>query len=155
MKILKPEEKMAKEDFDNMMNAAVDSLPEEKKLVGRNILYLQGFEQRQGSVLWTAVGVGAIYTVTVDLPFRHPAHFVAGVTACMMTLVNANNVIQMNGFHCKEGKVIGLLFTPFFALVAILNWIAFSYSRDAATSLWRWRLTYITICACFCTAHFL
>jgi hypothetical protein len=47
-------------------------------------------------------------------------------------LVNANQAgLPFLGNHpkiSKNGKNVGIAFTPFWLVVAILNWLAFSYS---------------------------
>ncbi|MBI1296113.1 hypothetical protein GC175_14260 [bacterium] len=55
-----------------------------------------------------------------------------GVVAVLMMLVNANHAgIPFLGNHPKVspiGKNVGIVFTPFWLVVAVLNWLAFYYS---------------------------
>ena len=84
-------------------------------------------------MVFSAVAAGAIYGLTMlTLVERNPLHLVFGVVALLMLLVNANHAgVPFLGRHPKvsqNGKTVGIVFTPFWLVVALLNWLAFYYS---------------------------
>lgn len=113
-----------------MLDAAIDVAPQAKKTAAKDYIFLMLFEQRQGAICFTAVAAGAIYGMTLPLMERHPLHFVFGVIAVLMTLVNANHAgIPFLGNHPKvsrHGRNVGIAFVPFWAAVAALNWSGFA-----------------------------
>lgn len=115
-----------------MLDSALDSAPAEKQRSADDYIFLLLFEQRQGAIGFTAIAAGAIYGLTLTLVDRNPLHFVYGVLAVLMMLANANHAgIPFLGHHPKvsqNGKNVGIVFTPFWAIVAILNGLAFVYS---------------------------
>lgn len=115
-----------------MLDAAIDVAPQEKQTAAKDYIFLMLFEQRQGAICFTAVAAGAIYGITLSLTERNPLHFVFGVIAVLMMLVNANHAgIRFLGNHPKvsrHGKHVGIAFAPFWAVVAVLNWSAFATS---------------------------
>lgn len=116
-----------------MLDAALETVPEEKKRAGADYIFLLLFEQRQGAIGFSAVAAGAIYGLTMlTLVERNPLHLVFGVVALLMLLVNANHAgVPFLGRHPKvsqNGKTVGIVFTPFWLVVALLNWLAFYYS---------------------------
>lgn len=112
-----------------MLDAALDSVPAEKQRAKADYIFLMLFEQRQGAIGFTAVAAGAIYGLTLSLVERNPLHFVYGIVALLMMLVNANHAgISFLGHHPKvsiSGRNVGIVFTPFWAIVAILNGLVF------------------------------
>lgn len=115
-----------------MLDAALEAAPNEKKKNAKDYLFILLFEQRQGAIGFTAVASGAIYGLTLGLVERNPLHFVFGVVAVLMMLINANQAgwLPFFGKHPKvsqNGKNVGMVFTPFWLAVALLNWFAFSY----------------------------
>lgn len=117
-------------DQITMLDAAIAVAPYEKKTAARDYIFILLFEQRQGAICFSAVAAGAVYGLTLSLVERHPLHFVFGVIAVLMTLVNANHAgIPLLGDHPKvsrHGRNVGIVFVPFWALVAVLNWSAFA-----------------------------
>lgn len=115
-----------------MLDAAIDIAPQDKKTAAKDYVFILLFEQRQGALCFTAVGAGAIYGLTLSLVERNPLHFVFGVIAVLMMLVNANHAgIPFLGRHprvSRHGKRVGIAFAPFWAVVALLNWSAFTTS---------------------------
>ncbi|MBG7611313.1 hypothetical protein IU405_03535 [Polaribacter sp. BAL334] len=116
-----------------MLDAALDASPKEKLTNAKDYLFLLLFEQRQGAIGFTAVAVGAIYGMGVELAARQPLHLVFGVVAVLMMLVNANQAgfLPFFGKHPKvstHGRNVGIVFTPFWLVVTILNYLAFSYA---------------------------
>lgn len=116
----------------SMLDAALDAAPKEKTTNAKDYLFLLLFEQRQGAIGFIAVAVGAIYGMGLELAARQPLHLVFGVVAVLMMLVNANQAgfLPFFGKHprvSKHGRNVGIVFTPFWLVVALLNWLAFSY----------------------------
>lgn len=115
----------------NMIDAALEAAPEKKKTNAKDYLFLLLFEQRQGAIGFTAVAIGAIYGMNLELAARQPLHLVFGVVAVLMMLVNANQAgfLPFFGKHpkiSKHGKNVGIIFTPFWLAVAVLNYLAFT-----------------------------
>jgi hypothetical protein len=72
---------------------------------GKDYIFLLLFEQRQGAIGFIAVAV-------------------------LMMLVNAHQAgfLPFFGKHTRvsgHGKNVGIVFTPFWIVVALLNWLAF------------------------------
>lgn len=115
-----------------MLNAASDAAPKGKKQAGEDYLFLLMFEQRQGAICFTAAAAGALYGLTLGLVDRDALHFIFGIIAVLMMLVNANQAgLPFFGNHPKvsvNGKHVGLMFTPFWAIAAALNWFGFTYA---------------------------
>jgi hypothetical protein len=116
-----------------MLDAALEASPKEKLSNAKDYIFLLLFEQRQGAIGFTAVAVGAIYGMGLELAARQPLHLVFGVVAVLMLLVNANQAgfLPFFGKHPKvstHGRNVGIVFTPFWLVVAILNYLAFSYT---------------------------
>ncbi len=115
-----------------MLDAALEAAPKEKMTNAKDYIFLLLFEQRQGAIGFTAVAVGAIYGMGLELAARQPLHLLFGVVAVLMMLVNANQagVLPFFGKHSRistHGRNVGIIFTPFWLVVALLNWLAFSY----------------------------
>jgi hypothetical protein len=115
-----------------MLNAALAAAPRDKPRAGEDYLFMMIFEQRQGAIGFTTVAAGALYGLTLGLADRDPLHVVFGVVAVLMMLVNANQAgVPFFGNHprvSRNGKHVGYVFVPFWAVVAVLNWLAFSYA---------------------------
>lgn len=115
-----------------MMDAAIEAAPADKKRAGQDYVFLLMFEQRQGAVGFAAAAIGALYGLTLGIADRDALHLVFGATAALMTLVNANQAgLPMFGRHPKistNGKHLGFVFTPFWAMVTALNLLGFTYA---------------------------
>ncbi len=116
-----------------MLDAALHASPKEKVDHAKDYLFLLLFEQRQGAIGFAAVAVGAIYGFGLQLAAREPLHLLFLVVAVLMMLVNANQagILPFFGKHprvSKHGRIVGIVFTPFWLVVAVLNWLAFSYA---------------------------
>lgn len=115
-----------------MMDAAIDAAPADKKRAGQDYVFLLMFEQRQGAIGFAAAALGALYGLTLGNAERDALHLVFGVIAALMTLVNANQAgLPIFGHHPKistNGKHLGFVFTPFWAVAAALNWLGFTYA---------------------------
>ncbi len=114
-----------------MLDSALDTVPVEKKRTGADYIFVLLFEQRQQGGLWLAVAAGSIYGLTLSLVDRNPLHFVYGIFLLMM-LTNANHAgIPFLGNHprvSQNGKTVGIVFTPFWAVATFCNVLAFVYS---------------------------
>ncbi|MCB1142564.1 MAG: hypothetical protein H7A24_13790 [Leptospiraceae bacterium] len=131
-KLPNPSASLTYEEQVNMLDSALDSVPDHKKENGNNYIFLLGFEQRQGAIGFIAVASGALYGLTLSIAQRNPLHLVFTVVAVLMMIANANHAgIPFLGNHPKvstAGKNVGILFTPFWAVVAALNYLGFTYS---------------------------
>lgn len=112
-----------------MLDVAHDSLPAAKQRAKEDYIFLLLFEQRQGGIGFTAVALGAIYGFTLSVVERNPLHFMYGIIALLMMFVNANHAgVPLLGHHpkvSKSGRNVGIVFTPFWLVVLILNGLAF------------------------------
>ncbi len=123
---------LTKDEQLTMLDAALNASPKEKFTNAKDYIFLLIFEQRQGAIGFIAVAIGAIYGIGLELAARQPLHLLFGVVAVLMMLVNANQAgfLPFFGKHpkvSKHGKNVGIIFTPFWLVVALLNWLAFSY----------------------------
>ena len=113
-----------------MLDAARAAAPSQKQRAADDYLFLLLFEQRQGAIGFTAAAAAALYGLTLGLVDRDALHFVFGVVAILMALVNASQGwVQFFGHHPRistSGKHVGWVFTPFWIVAAWLNWSGFS-----------------------------
>lgn len=113
-----------------MLDAALNAAPQDKSAAASDYIFLMLFEQRQGALAFIAVAVGVLYGVTLPMTDRHALHLVFGVMAALFALVNANHAgITVLGHHPKitrNGRHVGIIFAPFWTVVAVLNAIGFS-----------------------------
>ena len=118
-----------------MLDAAIDAAPSDKKTAASDYVFLMLFEQRQGSLAFLSVVVGVIYGLTLTLTERNPLHLVFGVMSVLFMVVNANHAgIRFLGHHprvSRNGRNVGIVFAPFWAVAAVLNLLAFSSSLPA------------------------
>jgi len=133
LKIPKKTNALTQDEQIAMLDAGLKTVSEEKKTNAKDYLFLLLFEQRQGAIGFTAVALGAIYGMTLSLAERNPLHFVYGLVAVLMMLVNANQAgfLPFFGKHpkiSKHGRNVGIVFTPFWLEVAVLNYLAFTYA---------------------------
>ncbi len=115
-----------------MLDSALDNAPGEKQRGASDYIFLLLFEQRQGGIGFIAVAIGAIYGLTLSVAERNPLHFMYAIIAVLMMIANANHAgVSFLGHHPKvsrNGRNVGIVFTPFWAVAAILNGLAFVYS---------------------------
>jgi hypothetical protein len=131
LKVPNSESALTYDEQITMLDAALTAAPNEKEKNAKDYLFILLFEQRQGAIGFIAIAVGAIYGLTLGLIERNPLHLVFGVVAVLMMLINANQAgwLPFFGKHPKvsqHGKNVGVVFTPFWLVVALLNWLAFS-----------------------------
>lgn len=123
---------LTNDDQLTMLDAALDAAPDAKKTAASDYVFLMLFEQRQGALAFMSVAVGVVYGLTLTLVERHPLHLVFGVMAVLFTLVNANHAgIRFLGHHPKvtrHGRNVGIVFTSYWAVAAVLYLVAFSDS---------------------------
>lgn len=126
----RPSKALTHTDQIAILDAALDAAPKEKGPAGADYIFLMLFEQRQGALAFIAVAVGVLYGLTLPLADRHALHLVFGVMATLFALVNANHAgVPGLGHHprvSRNGRNVGILFAPFWAVAAILNFIGFS-----------------------------
>jgi hypothetical protein len=112
-----------------MLDAALESAPADKQGSAADYIFVLLFEQRQGGIGFIAVAATAIYGLTLTVAERNPVHFMYAVIAVFMTIANANHAgIPRLGHHPKVtriGRNVGIVFTPFWIIVGILNALAF------------------------------
>ncbi len=120
---------LTKTDQLTMLDAMVDAAPKGKELAAKDYVFVTLFQQRQGGIVWLAVAVAAIYGHTLGLALRNPLHLLFGVIAVFMAIANANQAgIPMLGIHprvSKNGRNVGILFTPFWIFAAYANLATF------------------------------
>lgn len=113
-----------------MLDAALEAAPAEKKSAAEDYIFLLMFEQRQSAIGFIAIALAALYGLTLGLVDRESLHFMIGIVAILMMLVNANQAgLPLFGNHPRvstNGKHVGVVFTPFWAGVATLNWLGFT-----------------------------
>lgn len=130
---------LADSDIDIMLTAAKEAAPSEKWTAAADYLFVLAFEQRQGSVGFLAGAITYVYGMYLPLSQRFPIHFIAGIVALLMTVVNANQAgIPFLGFHPAmtfHGKMVGVVFTPFWIAVCTLNYTSFYASQAAASKM--------------------
>ena len=121
---------LTKDEQLTMLDAALSASPKEKNNNAKDYIFLLLFEQRQGAIGFIAIAVGAIYGMGIELVLRQPLHLLFGVVAVLMMLANANQArfLPFFGKHprvSKHGRNVGIVFTPFWLVVALLNLSAF------------------------------
>jgi hypothetical protein len=124
-----PAQSLTYDEQIKMLNSALDSAPAEKQRGASDYIFLLLFEQRQGGIGFIAVAVGAIYGLTLTVAERNPLHLMYATIAVLMMVANANHAgVPALGHHpkvSKAGRNVGVVFTPFWVIVAILNGLAF------------------------------
>lgn len=126
----RPSNGLTRDEQVAMLDAALDAAPKGKHPAGPDYIFLILFEQRQGALAFIALAAGVIYGLGLPLADRHALHFVLGIMAGLFAVVNANHAgIPGLGHHPKisrNGRNIGIVFAPFWAVVAVLNYLAFT-----------------------------
>lgn len=126
----RPSKALTHDDQIAMLDAALDAAPRDKAPAGTDYIFLMLFEQRQGALAFIALAAGVLYGLSLPLADRHALHLVFGIMAALFTLVNANHAgIPGLGHHprvSRNGRNVGILFAPFWAVLAILNYVGFS-----------------------------
>lgn len=123
---------LEREEQVAMIDAALAAAPRHKTRAAEDYVFLLMFEQRQGAIGFAAAAIGALYGLTLGLADRDALHVVFGVISLLMMLVNANQAgFPLFGNHPRvsaRGKHVGLVFTPFWAAAAVLNYLGFTYA---------------------------
>ena len=113
-----------------MLDAARAAGPEGKDAAADDYLFLMLFEQRQGGIAFLSVIVGVIYGLGLPLDDRAVLHLMFGVMSVLFALVNAHHAgVPGLGRHprvSRHGRHVGLVFAPFWAGAAVLNFLAFA-----------------------------
>ncbi len=126
----RPPKALTHDDQSAMLDAALGAAPQDKAPAGADYVFLMLFEQRQGALAFIAVAAGALYGLTLPLADRHALHLVFGIMAALFALVNANHAgLPFLGNHprlSRNGRHVGIVFAPYWALTTVLNTLAFS-----------------------------
>lgn len=126
----RPSKALTHDDQIAMLDAALAAAPDDKHPAGADYVFLILFEQRQGALAFLAVAAGVLYGLTLPLTERHALHVVFGIMAVLFALVNANHAgIPALGHHpriSENGRNVGIVFAPFWAVAAVLNGLAFA-----------------------------
>ncbi len=126
----RPTRALSHDDQVAMLDAALGAAPRDKAPAGADYIFLLLFEQRQGALAFIAVAAGVLYGLTLPLAERHALHLVFGIMAALFALVNANHAgIPGLGHHprvSRNGRNVGILFAPFWAVAAVLNYLGYS-----------------------------
>ena len=126
----RPDKALTHKDQIAMLDAALAAAPGDKAPAGADYVFLMLFEQRQGALAFIAVAAGVLYGLTLPMADRHALHLVFGIMAALFALVNANHAgVPSLGHHPRisgNGRNVGIVFAPFWAAVAALNYIGFS-----------------------------
>lgn len=126
----RPSKALTHDEQIAMLDAALTAAPQGKHPAGVDYVFLLLFEQRQGALAFIAVAAGVVYGLTLPLADRHALHLVFGIMAALFALVNANHAgVPLLGQHPKvsrNGRNVGTIFAPFWAIAAGLNGLAFS-----------------------------
>lgn len=112
-----------------MLDAARAAGPQGKDTAKQDYLFLMLFEQRQGSLAFISVAIGVIYALGLPLEERALLHFILIPLSALFMLANLNHAgIRFLGHHprvSRNGRNVGIVFTPFWAVSALLNYLAF------------------------------
>lgn len=126
----RPSKALIQDEQIAMLDAALDAAPKDQAPAGADYVFLMLFEQRQGALAFIAVAAGVLYGLTLPLADRHALHLLFGIMAALFTLVNANHAgVPLLGHHprvSRNGRSVGIVFAPFWAAAAVLNYIGFS-----------------------------
>jgi hypothetical protein len=128
----RPSKFLTHDDQIAMLDAALKAAPRDKAPAGADYIFLMLFEQRQGALAFIAVAAGVIYGLTLPVADRHALHLIFGVMATFFALVNVNHAgVPPLGHHpriSRNGRNVGIVFAPFWAAAAVLNYLGFSGS---------------------------
>lgn len=115
-----------------MLDAAISSVEEEKRIAAKDYVFLLLFEQRQNSLVLWAIIADILYGFQLPLDERVSLHFLLLVMSVLFMLVNANHAgVSFLGHNPKvsrNGRNVGFVFVPFWLAAAIFNYWAFTYA---------------------------
>lgn len=113
-----------------MLDAARAAGPKGKDVANQDYIFLMLFEQRQGSLAFIAVALAVVYALGLPLADRGVLHFLLIPLSALFMLANLNHAgVPFLGHHprvSKNGRNVGIVFTPFWAVSTVLNYLAFS-----------------------------
>lgn len=125
----RPSQGLTHDEQCTMLDAARDAAPRDKSAAASDYVFLMLFEQRQGALAFLAVAATVLYALSMPLADRHVMHFMLGIMSVLFMLVNANHAGMPGlGHHPKvsrNGRHVGYVFAPFWATVAVLNYLGF------------------------------
>lgn len=122
-----------------MLDAALQSAPEEKSEAAKDLLFVMLFESRQGAAGFIAAACASAYAFTIPVKERHPIHFLFTALSIGMAMANFNHAtagLFPFGNHpliSANGRMVGALFTPFWIASTYCNWVGFNLSRSGKT----------------------
>lgn len=114
-----------------MLDAARAAAPETKRSAAADHVFLLLFERRQGGLVFLSIAAAAIHGLTLPVADRGAVHFLFGPMVPLFMPVTANHAGLPFGLHpgiSKTGRNVGIVFAPFWAVAAILNWLPFNAS---------------------------
>eukprot|EP00977_Amphora_coffeiformis_P007137 scaffold1555_cov173-Amphora_coffeaeformis.AAC.17 len=124
------------EDQSTMLDQAIQAAPSEKWKTAADYIFMLTFEQRQGSSLFWATCLGAMYALTLPVGQRHPIHMLLMVLDVLMTIGNANHAgvpfLGYNPMVTSNARNLGIAFAPFWLINFFFNYVAFGVSKKAA-----------------------
>lgn len=124
-----PRKGLTRDEMLTMLDAARDAGPKGKEVTSSDYIFLMLFEGRQISLACWAVVAAVAYALTLGLEARAPLHLMFSVLSVQFALVNFNHAgIPGLGEHPRvshNGRNVGILFGPFWAVSAVLNVWAF------------------------------
>lgn len=125
----KPSNAMTGAEQLAMLDAALAAGPKGKTTASDDYIFLMLFEQRQVSLAFIAVALGVVYALGLPLAERDLLHFVLIPLSALFMLANLNHAgVPFLGHHprvSKNGRNVGIVFTPYWAASLALNYLAF------------------------------
>lgn len=117
-----------------ILDAGIASVPEDQKTAAKDYIFYLLFVQRQNSLALLAIIAAIIYAFQLPLEERALLHFLLIPMSALFALVNANHAgIPFLGNHprvSRNGRNVGIAFTPFWIASTILNYLAFTYATN-------------------------
>ncbi len=129
-KLPAPSNALTAEDQLVMLDAAKSAGLKGKATANEDYIFLMLFEQRQGSLAFISVAIGVIYALGLPVQERALLHFILIPLSVLFMLANLNHAgVPLLGHHprvSKNGRNVGIVFAPFWAVSAVLNYLAFT-----------------------------
>ena len=119
----------------DLLNAAWKAAPQAKQGVAKELMAFFALVARIEAAVLMALGIGAVYTMTLKLEQRHPALFILGcasILASGVDLSSAGLPIGHNGMVTEKAKAGGLALAGLWLTAGTCIWIGFFASRAAA-----------------------
>jgi len=114
----------------DILDAGIAAAPEDQKTAAKDYIFYLLFVQRQNSLALLSIIAAIIYALQLPLEERALLHFLFIPMSALFALVNANHAgIPFLGNHprvSRNGRNVGIVFTPFWIASTVLNYLAFS-----------------------------